>query len=145
MFKRYLWLSVAAVLVVVIVGCAIAPKTFIVTMEPTWATIEWKENIDYEKAWVLVSDLLIKRFDLEMINKESGYIRTNWLYSWTGRLTQNYRVRVTVKFNKEKHSVEVKSEANYMRTNGEWVAGSDTRLLETLKTDIMGSVGRVTR
>lgn len=120
-------------------GCS-APETFIRTMEPTWATIEIRDGVQYESAWKTVLDLLIRRFDIEVSDKESGYIRTGWLYTWTGQYTEVYRVRVTIKFNKDQNSVDVKSEA-YFR---EFV-GYDTRLLQTIKTDIMGTIGRITR
>ena len=40
--------------------------------------------------------------------------------------------------------IEIKSEAEH-GGNGKWIQGYDTRLLETIKTDIMGKVGRTTR
>ncbi len=122
----------------------IPPVTFVQTLEHNWATIEIVENMEYEKAWSAVVDLLVRRFDLEVLSKENGYLRTTWLYSWTGELREDYRVRVTIKFSSDKSKVEIKSEANYQKTSG-WVIGSDTALLQTLKSDIMGTVGRVTR
>jgi hypothetical protein len=81
---------------------------------------------------------------MEVLSKENGYMRTTWLYSWTGQLRQDYRVRVTIKFSPDHKKVDVKSEANYQSKNG-WITGSDTALLQTLKTDLMSTVGRVTR
>ena len=122
----------------------IPPVTFVQTLEHSWATIEIAGNIEYEKAWSAVVDLLVRKFDLEVLSKENGYLRTTWLYSWTGELREDYRVRVTIKFSFDKSKVEIKSEANYQRASG-WVIGSDTALLQTLKSDIMGTIGRVTR
>lgn len=76
--------------------------------------------------------------------RQDGYARTTWLYSWTGKVKENYRVRVTSKFTPDHRVVEIKSEAEYGGP-GDWVAGYDSRLLETIKTDIMGKVGRTTR
>ena len=121
-----------------------APVSFVQTLEPSWASVEIAENIEYEKAWFSVVDLLVRRFDLEVLSKENGYLRTTWLYSWTGELREDYRVRVTVKFSYDESKVEIKSEANYQKTSG-WVLGSDTVLLQTLKSDIMGTIGRVAR
>ncbi len=59
-------------------------------------------------------------------------------------LLKLYSERVTIKFSFDKSKVEIKSEADYQRASG-WVIGSDTALLQTLKADIMGIVGRVTR
>jgi hypothetical protein len=57
---------------------------------------------------------------------------------------ENYRVRVTAKFSPDHKLVEIKSEAEYGGA-GDWISGYDTRLLETIKTDVMGKVGRTTR
>ena len=113
-------------------------------MDPCWASVELRDNVTFEKAWESIADLIVKRFDIEVMSKENGYLRTTWLNSWTGSLREDYRVRVTVKFAPDRKTVEVKSEANY-HFNDEWSIGSDTALLQTLKTDIMGTVGRATR
>ncbi len=133
----------AAGMLVLLSGC-MAPKTFVRTLEPTWANVELRTDVPYDKAWSGLVDALVKRFDIEVISKEDGYIRTGWLYTWTGRLMENYRVRVTAKFSPDHSKVEVKSEAEYGGP-GSWIQGYDTRLLETLKTDIMGNMGRTTR
>lgn len=122
----------------------LAPTTFTRTMEATWAGIEVRPELGYENAWNSIVDLLTRRFDLEVISKDNGYIRTNWLYTWTGVMSEDYRVRVTVKFAPDHKKLEVKSEAQFHTLTG-WVLGTDEALLQTLKTDMMGSVGRSTR
>ena len=122
----------------------LAPTTFTRTMEATWAGVEVRPELGFETAWNSTVDLLSRRFDLEVISKDNGYIRTNWLYTWTGVMSEDYRVRVTVKFSPDHKKLEVKSEAQFHTLTG-WVLGTDEALLQTLKTDIMGSVGRSTR
>lgn len=131
------------ILAFLVTGC-MAPKTFVETMEPTWASIEVRTDVSYDQAWEAVIDALVKRFDIEIMSRQDGYIRTTWLYTWTGKVQENYRVRVTAKFSPDHKKVEVKSEAEY-GGSGLWVMGYDTRLLETIKTDIMGTIGRTTR
>ncbi len=127
---------------VLAVGCAI--PTFVKTTDPAWATIDIRDDLEYSSAWNDVVDTLVKKFDMEILQKDDGYARTAWYYSWTGKVSENYRVRVTVKFAPDHKKVEIKSEAEYGGA-GKWVGGYDTRLLETIKTDIMGKVGRTTR
>jgi len=122
----------------------LAPTTFTRTMEATWAGIETRPEMGFENSWNSIVDLLSRRFDLEVISKDNGYVRTNWLYTWTGEMSEDYRVRVTVKFAPDHQKLEVKSEAQFRTLTG-WVLGTDEALLQTLKTDIMGSVGRSTR
>lgn len=145
MIKRRIIFILPIFFTFIFVNCAsMPPKSFVKTMEPTWASMEIRSDLTYDEAWSSLVDILIKRFDLEMLDKENGYIRTGWLYTWTGEMLENYRVRVTVKFDKDNRKVEVKSEAHYGGP-GNWVIGTDNRLLSTLKTDIMGSIGRTTR
>ena len=122
----------------------IPPVTFVQTLEHSWVSIEVREDISYDRAWASVVDLIVRKFEAEILSKEDGYLRTTWLYTWTGELREDYRVRVTIKFVPDKSKVDIKSEANYLRGEN-WVIGSDTVLLQTLKADIMGIVGRVTR
>lgn len=124
-------------------GC-VAPQSFVKTLEPTWASVELRTEVDYDQAWEVIIDTLVKRFDLEVLSKENGYFRTNWLYTWTGCLNERYRVRVTGKFSPDRKKVELKSEAEF-GGSGYWVQGYDTRLLNTIKSDIMGTIGRTTR
>jgi hypothetical protein len=143
--KRYFKLF-SFLLIFTLIGCASLPPTFVMTFEPGWASIEIKEGIKFENAWQEVLDVLAKKFELEMISREGGYIRTAWIYTWwiVGERTENYRVRAIVKFSPDGRKVDIKTEANYLQ-RGQWITGFDTRLLETVKTDIMGVVGRTTR
>ena len=120
------------------------PITFVQTLEHSWVSIEVREDISYDRAWASVVDLIVRKFEAEILSKEDGYLRTTWLYTWTGELREDYRVRVTIKFVPDKSKADIKSEANYLRGEN-WIIGSDTVLLQTLKADIMGTVGRVTR
>ncbi len=131
-------------LLVVFSSCGGRIPTFVQTLEPSWATVEVREDLSYDAAWSRVVDLLVKRFDIQIMSKEDGYIRTNWLYTWTGEVLDHYRVRVTVKFAPNNEKLEIKTEAEY-GGHGYWVIGYDTRLLETMKSDLMGTVGRTTR
>jgi len=137
--KRMLPILLLLGIVACFSGCA-APETFVRTSEPAWAKIEIRDGVDYDRSWQTIYDLLVRRFDIEVAQKENGYMRTGWLYSWTGQVTDFYRVRITVKFPEDKKSVEIKAEA-YCRD----YVGYDSRLLDTYKSDIMGLVGRTTR
>ena len=127
-----------------------APKTFIRTSSPGWNMIQIRDEVSYDEAWKSVVDLIAKKFGIEFLSKEDGYIRTEWLYSWAGKLTQDYKVRSLIKFNPDKRIVEVKSEAQfydggYFGIGAGWVMGTDELLSTTLRSDIMGRVGKVSR
>ncbi len=132
---------------VVLLG-ACAPATFVQTLEPNWNTITVRRGVSGDEAWNAVVDLAARRFDIEVISKENGYLRTGWSHSWTGSVSDFYKVRTIIKFNAAKTKVEVKSEAQYLSRgflNPGWQMGTDERLTSTMRTDIMGKVGRITR
>ena len=146
MFKFKECLFIGLLLSVFFISCSHAPKSFIKIYKPTWASVELRDNLSFDEAWHRVVDVLAKKFELEMISIDGGYIRTSWIYSWwkEGKLTEDYRVRAIVKFSPDQKQLDIKTEANYLK-KGSWVMGTDTRLLSTIKTDIMGVVGRTTR
>ena len=121
-----------------LVGCK--PKTFVKSHEAVWASVELSDDLTYEQAWEKTVDTLTRNFDLEILDRDNGYIRTGWLYTWTGKRSEAYSVRITVNFKNNNRVVSFKPEAMYKN-----VTGYDTRLLQTIKTDIMGLLGRETR
>ncbi len=141
---RLVLLSIVAIAGLAVGGCKSAPTSFVRVSEPGWSTVEIAPGMTYDEVWESVVDILAKKFDMEMLNKESGYIRTSWIYTWTGTRTESYRVRATVKFTPKREQVQVRSEAEY-GTEGERIMGTDDRLLTTLKTDIAGVVARTTK
>ena len=95
-------LLIALLALVLLAGCA--PKTFVKTLEPTWATVELREDITYNEAWNTVVDTLVKDFDMEVLSKRDGYVRTNWLYTWTGKVRESYRDRKSTRLNSSHYS-----------------------------------------
>ena len=141
---KVIWCLSAIVSLGLSLGCSSLPRTFVQTLEPTWSSVKIRQDVAYDKAWASLVDVIVKRFDVEVMSKEDGYVRTGWLYSWTGKVLEDYRVRVTAKFSPDRTKVEIKSEAEYGGA-GNWVSGYDTRLLETLKEDFLSQMGRVSK
>lgn len=122
------------------------PSSFIqATDGGTWSSIQVRDDLDYDKAWNEVLDVIAKRFEMDMISKEGGYARSQWIYTWNtkGKYTEKYRVRVVFKFSSDRKKVDVKTEAEF-GGDPNWKRGWDNRLLSTVKQDVMGVVGRTT-
>jgi hypothetical protein len=119
------------------------PTGFIRTNDVGWSTIQLRDGLKFEKAFDDVLDVISKRFEMDMISKEGAYARSQWSYRWGVTEGTSYRTRVIFKFSPDKTKVDVKTEAEWLQNNV-WQTGYDTRLLETIKQDIMGFVGRVT-
>jgi len=148
MRKEYL-LVLVALFVALFSSCSLLglakPNSFIASSTGgDWASIVLRDGLDYEKAFGEVLDICARRFEMDMISKESGYARSNWTYTWNtkGQYTQKYRARIIFKFSTDRTRVDIKAEAEF---GGEenWIKGYDTRLLQTMKQDIQGAVGRV--
>ncbi len=141
------WSACVMILSLCVCGCATAriPRSFSQVSEPGWMTIEVREDVDFERAWETTFAILVRDFDIEFVEKDNGYIRTAWMYTWSGVYQQNYRVRVTMKFSEDRKSIAIKSEAQALLQANIWTVGVDTRQLSTLKTDLMGTIGRTTK
>lgn len=120
------------------------PRTFVkATDGGEWSTIQVRDDLPFDKAFNEVLDVCAKRFEMDMISKEGGYARTNWSYTWAtkGKKSEKYRTRVLFKFSADRTRVDIKTEAQF---GGEpnWIIGYDTQLLQVMKEDISGVIGR---
>ena len=134
---------------VLLAGCAMPPKSFLKTYdEPgVWKTVDIRQDLDKGKAWRDLVDTLSQKYDLEVLEKESGYLRTSWKYTYVrgGEISSRYRSRIVVKLLGDPwDKVQVKCESNWLEDQG-WIMGYDIRLLEDVYGDIQGKLGRVRR
>jgi len=147
-------------------GCASSgrPTSFVSTPGESgiWKSIEVREGATRAVLWSTVVDALSSKFDLEVLDKESGYVRTGWNSTIVrtggggggiarlgggrgGQASENrYRARIITKFNPDFTVLQVKSEANWL-DDGTWVVGYDTLVLEDVYGDLQGRIGRVRR
>ena len=108
-----------------------------------WSSILIREDLSYDQAFNEVLDVVSKKFEMDMISKDGGYGRTNWIYTWNtrGQYTSNYCTRVVFRSSADRKKVDIKTEAEF-GGDPNWIRGFDTRLLSTIKSDISGVVGR---
>ena len=128
-----------------IVGCS-APSSFVRT-SAGWKTIEFNENIgDFDTAWQKCVDTIARDYDIEMMDKNSGYLRTSWIYGISGGIYNRYRGRITVKFSEltKPTTVDVKTEAQWLsnESTGYWTPGFDRTFQRDVYTALSGRLGR---
>jgi hypothetical protein len=134
-----------AVIPMFVVGCA--PSTFM-KQSAGWKTIELNQNMqgNFDAAWQKCVDTIAKDYDIEMLDKNSGYLRTAWIYGISGGTYNRYRGRITVKFPelKEPIKVDVKTEAQWLTDvpTGIWLPGFDTTFQRDVYTALSGRLGR---
>mgnify|MGYP001568662849 FL=1 len=129
-------------------GCQERPKSF-VEQPPGWNSITIRKGLAKDIAWQKVADLLAKSYDLEVMNKDTGYIRTAYkisqaIYTSSGQIESSYRRRVIAKIQSDTDIIEIKTEAGWWDKNC-WLEGFDSVDMATLKTDISAVIGDITK
>ncbi len=116
-----------------------------------WKSIELREGLakNYDAAWQTVVDTIARDYDIELVDKSSGYLRTAWMYGISGGSSYAYRGRLTVKFSdvKTPDKVEIKTDAAWYSggtpfEGAGWVPGYDTAFQRDVFTALSGRLGR---
>ena len=104
-----------------------------------WMRVQIHENFTYDKAFATALDLVTEKYEMEMINKDGGYVRTAWNYyrKANGRLDKKVRVRVTLKFNHDRTQLSVKTEVQKLKKD-DWIDGYDNQFGRQIREDIQG-------
>jgi len=126
-------------------GCGSgAPDSFMRMTKQYWESVDIKPGTKYDDAWERVIYIITKKFELEMISKEDGYVRSMYGASYFTEDMQNdkYQVRIVVKFTPDKKKVEFKIESRIW--DGKlWQNGADIRVAANMRKDFVNSVGEV--
>lgn len=131
---------------VFVVGCA--PASF-VRQPAGWKTIELRNDMQesYTKAWQVAVDTITRQWDIEILDKDSGYLRTAWKFGISGTTGAGYRGRISLKFatveegNPKK--IELKTDASWLDTyNNLWIAGYDSALQRDVYEVLSARLGR---
>ncbi len=138
------------------VSCAEKPSTFKETPDGAgvWKSIPLHSHYGFfanknQEVWRRVVDVLSEKYDLEVFDRTSGYIRTSWKHQLpTADDDDNkYRSRVIIKMQgKIWHTAKLKAETQlWDDSNDTWISGYDTATLEEVYKDIQGRIGTSVR
>ena len=123
-------------------GCGTgAPDSFMRMTKQYWEVVDVKPSLKYDDAWQRVIYIVTKKFELEMISKEDGYVRSAFGPSYfTEDLTNDkYQVRIVAKFTPDRKKVEYKIESRIW-TGKIWENGSDVRVAANMRKDFVNSL-----
>ncbi|MHC4351584.1 MAG: hypothetical protein ACYS0H_02590 [Planctomycetota bacterium] len=141
--RTKLGILMAAMLGLVCTGCA--PSTFVKGQSAGWKTIVLNDTVkgDYNAAWSKTVDTIARDYDIEMLEKESGYLRTGWKYGISGATYNRYRGRITIKYGDTEtpEQVEVKTDAQWLGDQM-WVEGFDKTFNRDVYVNLSGILGR---
>ena len=132
-----------AIIIFLLSGCGGgAPQSFMRMNKQYWEVINIKPSIKYNEAWERVIYIITKKFELEMISKEDGYVRSAWGPSYFTEDIQrdNYQVRIVGKFSPDRKKFEFKIESHVW--DGKiYQNGSDVRVAANMRKDFLNSLG----
>jgi hypothetical protein len=137
------WLILCLVILVVIgtvAGCA--PKTFVQSEGTVWKAVEFGPEVERDQVWYVVADTIADKYDIETIDKDSGYVSTACMSTPDER----YRTKVIVKIPPGKEKVLIKATAHWYDSRSKtWITGYDSLLLKEILGEIQDKVGQVNR
>lgn len=115
------------------VGCAalFAPAGFI-TKPAGWNTIEMRKDITRDTAWSTFVSAISGNYDIEVLEKESGYLRTTWLTegNTANRVIGKIESNNTLRFKVESRYYDILSK--------QWITGYVNSITESVKEDLQG-------
>ena len=154
--KQVVFTLIAAMLLAA--GCAtnIPPPTYVETVEPGWKVVHLRDDLQFETAWQMLVDRIRKSYDIEIVDKDSGYLRTGWIHTSTGSVRSDYKTRITIKFTPDRTKLELTADSMFhkekrgavsgrlIRDYG-WLPGTDAQLVNDVYGDVSALLGRVRR
>lgn len=143
--KNNIYRSFVIPLLLLLSGCSLgAPDSFMQMNRQYWELMDVKPSYKYEDAWQRVIYIITKKFELEMISKEDGYVRSAYGQSYFTEDIQNerYQIRIVAKFTPDRHKFEFKIESR-MWDGKIWHNGSDIRVAANMRKDFLNSIGEV--
>ena len=142
--------GVMIIAMLIIAGCTSLPRTFVATRDDpgVWKIVEIREGLSNEQVWAIIVDTISQKYDLEVLQKDGGYLRTSWKYTFLDgeKVSDRYRTRFVIKLSGAPNwdKAQLKCESNWLEDEG-WISGYDTHLLNEIYGDIQGKLGRVRR
>ena len=117
---------------IIMFGCQ--PMTT-VTPDTGWITYEVREGLSYDEAWMVVVDAVLARdYQFEILAKDDGYIKTEYMHENVEAQGVEIRTRVSVKFSYGRKTVRMKVDEDYIV--GQKLAGVDIPRIRDLKVDL---------
>jgi len=79
-------LAYACVLILpCMIACSSRPNTFIKVINTDWTTMPIREGLTGDQAWRRATDIIARKFELEMTDRDSQYTRSSWKYTIPAR------------------------------------------------------------
>jgi len=101
---------------------------------------------DFDAAWAKTVDTIARDYDIEMLEKDSGYVKTGWKYGIIGGAYNHSRGRITIKYptTESPAQVEVKTDVQVLSDpdHDVWVEFFDRSFEREGYVNLSGILGR---
>jgi hypothetical protein len=125
------------------------PPTFIASTSDVRGTriIEVRDGTTKAVAFKAATDVLAKRYSVDVSDEHAGFLMTPWQASFMrdGAPDLRYRTRVMIRFlGDDWKQVSVRAQANWQRVGAsdDWDVGYDTQVLDDVSNDLAGRIGK---
>ena len=113
-----------------------------------WKTIILNDTFkgDFDAAWSKTVNTIAHDYDIEMLEKDSGYLKTGWRWIPGGTYNVHYRGRITIRYptTESPSNVEFITDAQWLSDPDRhvWVEGFDRVFERDVYTSLSGVLGR---
>jgi hypothetical protein len=126
-------------------GGGIAPASFVQTTAdgPATRSIDVRDGLSRQVAMRSLNEVLSQRYVVDVVDPRAGFAMTTWQASLIreGVPDPRYRTRFVARFVDDWHSLQLRSEARFMRGEQPDV-GYDSAQLDSLLNDLRAKVGK---
>ncbi len=129
---RLSYLIPAVLLLILLPGCQPAAT---VSPDAGWITYEVRDGVSYDEAWMIVVDAILARdYQFEILAKDDGYVKTEFLHETVESMGVEVRTRISVKFSYGRKTVRMKVDEDYVQ--GQKQPGVDIPRVRDLKVEL---------
>ena len=118
---------------VAFIGCA-------TTKEATWKTLPEVTKTSYEQSWAIVVGVVTEKYDLEVTDATSGYLRTAWKVKKDFLNQDDSRTRISVRLeSKTPLKFKIRAEKEAKNLADQWSPkGNDEQLEKAMLEELTG-------
>jgi hypothetical protein len=141
------WLCLG-VMVIGLAGAGCAPSSFVSGKSAAWKSIMLDKQTagKYDEAWQKTVHTLSTDYAIAIMDKDSGYLRTEWVRGVSGGSYDSYRARISVRYPdvKKPYRLQYRTDAQWLvdPKHNQWVPGWDEDFDKRIHNLLAGRLGR---
>jgi hypothetical protein len=129
MVKKMFLLSLVVFVSLSFTGC-------MSVVTPVWNPLQFEQKVTYEKVWPAILSAVTESYEIEMVDKDSGFLRTTWKVTKDMLGQQQSRTRISIRIvSKEPLNLQIQAQLQKFESlTNEWMdQGNDQEIENSLK------------